>query len=41
MVQLISQTILEVLDDTLRMKARAAPLTLTALVEVSGRTHAC
>ncbi|KIL00116.1 hypothetical protein PAXRUDRAFT_821994 [Paxillus rubicundulus Ve08.2h10] len=33
MVLLISQTILEVLDDTLRMKARATPPTLVALVE--------
>ncbi|KAF8844936.1 hypothetical protein BDN67DRAFT_942465 [Paxillus ammoniavirescens] len=45
MMQLISQTILEVLDDTLRMKARAAPLTLTALVETfigrQGRDFEC
>ncbi|KAF9246494.1 hypothetical protein BU15DRAFT_40292 [Melanogaster broomeanus] len=40
MLQSIAQTILEVLDDVLRIKARATPPTLEALVEVSSsRTH--
>ncbi|KAF9227889.1 hypothetical protein BS17DRAFT_410421 [Gyrodon lividus] len=40
MVQLITQTILEVLDDILRIKVQATPLTLVALVETFMGRHA-